>query len=255
MNKKDQNLIENLVPYIIGYKKNFEHFNLEHISRGQRYNPLSLSSSDFVNLVYRMDEIAFGSKDMTMPRWVMFDCSVMPSAVYGYAIHKSQMSDNDLALYGETKCDYIPVSMYIAIPTVNKECWFGHNLTSLNNKMEMDLSGLGSLTKRSAIRALNIRKLMGATQWNSDAIFVHLKFGYLEVLSAYTPIHTIEETLSYLCEFKADNSVEGRKFRFVATKKNLIELQGKIEQSAKFIITKVLCSKNKIHEYEMIQLY
>ena len=47
-----------------------------------------------------------------------------------------------------------------------------------------------------------IKSLMGATQWDSKALFIHSRIGELELLSAFTPIHTKENTLCYLTEIK-----------------------------------------------------
>ena len=47
------------------------------------------------------------------------------------------------------------------------------------------------------MKALRVRRLYGATQWASAALFIHTKFDPLELVTAYTPAHPEAEALTY----------------------------------------------------------
>jgi hypothetical protein len=42
-----------------------------------------------------------------------------------------------------------------------------------------------------------VREFWGATQWTSKALYIHSKFGALDLQTAYTPAHSEHETLTY----------------------------------------------------------
>ncbi|MSP93292.1 MAG: hypothetical protein EXR79_16110 [Myxococcales bacterium] len=168
-------------------------------------NPLALSSEPFLTLLHRLDGLTFGPEGMPMPRWVFFDCSEMPGAIYGLARRASTLWPGVRDLF-KLPADFdglVPVSMYVAIPMQRPGQWFGHNLSSLApvfNKLgavPLDLRGLGSLTKGLALQAFGVREFWGATQWTSKALHIHAKFGPLALQTAYTPAHSEHETLTY----------------------------------------------------------
>jgi hypothetical protein len=90
--------------------------------------------------------------------------------------------------------------MYMAIPMVTSGHWFGHNLSSANNILKPSFPGLGLLTKAIALKVFNIQTLFGATQWDSKALHIHLQLGDMQVISGYTPAHSLKKTLSYKSE-------------------------------------------------------
>src|SRR5690606_33009592 len=91
----------------------------------------------------------------------------------------------------------IPISFYIAIPTVQPGQWFGHNLSSLNNSLPKKYPGLGIMTKALGIKLMQIEVMYGATQWGNPAIHVHSQLAPMEILSSYTPVHTHPNSLCY----------------------------------------------------------
>ena len=42
-----------------------------------------------------------------------------------------------------------------------------------------------------------MQRFVGATQWLSNALYVHTRFGSLDLVTAYTPAHSVAETLTY----------------------------------------------------------
>ncbi|PIQ90756.1 MAG: hypothetical protein COV71_02805 [Candidatus Omnitrophica bacterium CG11_big_fil_rev_8_21_14_0_20_41_12] len=161
------------------------------------YNPLLTKDFDFINRIIKMDELSFGPGGMGMPRWVLFDCALIPGAVIGFGIPANQLTSADQALLKVVGDDFVPLSMYIAIPNADGKSWFGHNLSSLNGILKEDLKGLGLLTKYYALGVLKIEKLIGATQWDSAALGLHLKLSPMKLLASHVSIHTHENTLCY----------------------------------------------------------
>jgi hypothetical protein len=265
MNIKYQNLIKKLKPFVVSYSKNlldldFERLNFE-IPDELKIDPLKMESRNFIELLYRMDELTFGGQGMGMPRWVMFDCAVMPGFVFGFAMSKEDLSQKDHELFGDIQCDYVPLSMYIALPMLENNTWFGHNLSSLNNILEQSLSGLGLLTKHSALKLFDVRTLYGATQWNSPALNIHLQLGDLILESAYTPIHSKEMTLCYKSHPLDDETALGESRvtncsdsdLFEVTVQNVLELQKKIENnSVCTIINKPKISGDRLY-FEIVK--
>ena len=243
MNKKIQKLITTLTPYIICQSNQLGKLNsssYKHFENLKYYDPLKTESQWFIEHIYKMDELTFGGQEMGMPKWVFFDCSVMPGIVFGYGIERSLLPIEDQKLFS-SEHDFIPLSMYIAIPTMNDGEWFGHNLSSLNKILTMDLSGLGLMTKYFAMKIANIKKLIGATQWDSNALHIHLQLSNLKIKSAYTPIHTKKETLCYesslLSEEKVFSSDRSSHLNLVEINQEYItELQKKVENGVAFEI-------------------
>jgi hypothetical protein len=90
---------------------------------------------------------------------------------------------------------WIPVTLHVAIPTVHPGEFFEHNVGSLGH--ELGIAGLGTFTKALGCRLLRTRTLVGAAQWTGKALGMHLRFGPLELLTAYTPAHSYPRTLTY----------------------------------------------------------
>ena len=249
-------LINDLEPFIISanldkYDFNFR-VNNKLIDNSLRFNPLQRSSSSFIDSVYSLDRISFGNQNMGMDKWVFYDCAVMPGAVFGFSIHRSKLTKEDLQLFGHPKLEYIPLSMYIAIPTLEQGAWFGHNLCSLNNKLSLKLKGLGYLTKFFGINVFNPTKVLGATQWNSNALGLHLKFGPLKLLSALSKIHSKQNTLTYECFLNQDNEryigSEQILQYFKPNEENLSKLQAYIENGATIFIHELRINTSEIQE-------
>lgn len=201
MKEKYHLLIKKLKPFLICSPKTVENFKKidPFFDTGVFYfNPLHKGTKDFINKIQKLDYLSFGANAMAIEKWVLFDCAMIPGFIYGYSIETKFLSKEDQKKLGVNQSDneFFPLSMYIAIPTISGE-WFGHNLSSLNSLLGEDLSGLGLFTKVMAMDKFKIKNLIGATQWKSPALSLHLKFGHLELLSAFTPNHSKEDSLCY----------------------------------------------------------
>jgi hypothetical protein len=175
-------------------------FGLE-IAEERRYTATSLRSREVVDGLHCLDAVTFGDQEMRMPRWVLFDCGEFPGIVYGFGRRARDLSAKVRAHYRVLDRDdvFVPLSMWVAIRCAEEGAWFGHNLSSANLLLEEGdrLPGLATVTKAFGIALARASKQYGATQWASDAVGLHLRFGDMHLLSAFTPAHTHAETLSY----------------------------------------------------------
>lgn len=207
---KGAHLLHELVPYIVATPANLAMLNRSPFGlptpAAHIINPLRLESEIFLDLLHKLDGLTFGPEGMPMPKWVFYDCSELPGAIYGLARPAATVWPKVAKLFAIPP-DYtglVPVSMYVAIPMPQPGVWFGHNLSSLAPVFrrldllpDLDLAGLGSLTKGLALKCFGVKQFWGATQWESKALYIHAKFGPLALQTAYTPAHSEHETLTY----------------------------------------------------------
>ncbi|RME17837.1 MAG: hypothetical protein D6797_01610 [Bdellovibrio sp.] len=163
-------------------------------------DPLKMSHVGFANQILKMEHKAFGSTGMAMPRWVFYDCAIMPGFVAGFA-HRTQTLPEAFrkVIEVDEQLEWTPISLFIIIPARREGEWVAHNLSSINALIERQdrLYGLGFLTKAFGLWFANIETLCGMTQWNSPALRLHTYYGPFEILTAYTPVHSYPQTLTY----------------------------------------------------------
>jgi hypothetical protein len=163
-------------------------------------NPLCMDEVDFADQILRLETAAFQASNMPMPRWVFYDCAIMPGFVAGYAIHQSIAPKPILdILQPKADTEWLPISLFIMIPAMAPKEWVAHNLCSVNSLVpkEHSVYGLGFLTKAFGLWYANVEVLCGVTQWASPAVRLHTHYGDFEVLTAYTPVHSYARTLTY----------------------------------------------------------
>lgn len=202
---------ENVRPYVLARDINRpvnpgeEHSSLDWFDKNKIVfkNPLHLKELEFSDIILDMESRAFDSANMAMPRWVFYDCAVMPGVVVGFAQKTSTLKPSvKKALGGNIQGEWTPLSLFICIPTVQSENWVAHNLSSINSILEEKdrYYGLGFLSKAFGLWYCNIPHLFGMTQWDSPALKLHCNFGNLEILTAYTPVHSHAQTVTYNCD-------------------------------------------------------
>jgi len=196
--------IQGLEPFLVVIPDNRDRFSMEpfglSIPRENCIDPTRLKNEPFLGLLQTLDARTFGPEGMPMDRWVFYDCCYMPGAIFGFARRAKDLSDRAREMFGVPAAydGLVPYAMYIAIPMAPPGAWMGHNLASIGPMLpEEGLKGLGSVTKAVALRCFGTERFYGATQWTSKALFVHTKFGPLDLLTAYTPAHSTAETLTY----------------------------------------------------------
>ncbi len=179
-----------------GIRHSIDWFGHEPITK----NPLSLKESNFAEMIYTLEDRAFGPKNMAMPRWVFYDCSIVPGFVAGFAGRASKMPKEILDLFPEKiREEWVPLSLFIIIPSMHRGEWVAHNLCTMNNMVSKQNSfyALGFLSKAFGLWYANVEQCTGFTQWDSPAIKLHSHYGHIEILGAYAPIHSYAQTLTY----------------------------------------------------------
>ncbi|MFK8137019.1 MAG: hypothetical protein AB8E15_01550 [Bdellovibrionales bacterium] len=163
-------------------------------------DPLRVENLNFAEAIYQLEGGAFEASDMAMPRWVFYDCAIIPGLCCGFAMRRSAIPESLLKVIKPSEdLEWVPISLFIAIPTAMEGQWVAHNLSSGNSFLAKEdrMKGLGFLTKAFGLWYSNIKKLCGVTQWGSPSIKLHSFYGNIEILTAYTPVHTHAGTLTY----------------------------------------------------------
>jgi len=171
-------------------------------------DPLHLDQLEFANGIYSLESQAFGPGGMEMPRWVFYDCAVVPGFVAGFAMKSDKMPDHfRAALKWKDQAEWCPLSLFIIIPTMHKGEWVAHNLCAINSLLPepQRLYGLGFLSKAFGLWYANVETCCGMTQWGSPALKLHTHFGHLQILTAYTPVHTHAKTITYRTEVRTES--------------------------------------------------
>jgi hypothetical protein len=163
-------------------------------------NPLHMDNVNFANQILTLESQAFAASAMEMPRWVFYDCAIVPGFVAGFAYKTSELprSIRD-ALTIHPEQEWTPISLFIIIPTMAQGEWVAHNLSSLNHLLpkEERFYGLGFLTKAFGLWYANVESCVGMTQWDSPAVRLHSHYGEFEILTSYTPVHSYAKTMTY----------------------------------------------------------
>lgn len=197
---------QDIRPYVFVRQENRIHgpgrrFELDWFPMKPIYkNPLHMNEVDFADQILRLESKAFAETNMPMPRWVFYDCAIVPGFVAGFAIRRSKASKEILdILQPKDSSEWVPISLFIIIPSMGKREWVAHNLCSVNSLMPrgQGYHGLGFLTKAFGLWYANVEICCGITQWTSPALRLHTHYGDFEVLTAYTPVHSYAQTLTY----------------------------------------------------------
>lgn len=179
-----------------GSRHNLNWFPTEPIYK----NPLDLNELEFAEQIYFIEEKAFGAANMAMPRWVFYDCAVIPGFVAGFAMRTSKLPEAiRKVMRTSPDCEWTPLSLFIIIPTMAKGQWVAHNLCAINSLLpEKDrLYGLGFISKAFGLWYANVESCCGMTQWGNPALKLHTYYGHMEIVTAYTPVHSHAKTITY----------------------------------------------------------
>ena len=170
-------------------------------------NPLLMREVDFADAILRLEGKAFTQSDMKMPRWVFYDCAIMPGFVCGFAQRTETLNDEVKSqLEVNPGLEWTPISLFIIIPSLKPGEWVAHNLCTMNSLVSENSQhyALGFLTKAFGLWFANVENLCGMTQWLSPALRLHSNYGPFEIMTAYTPVHSYARTLTYRCRINLD---------------------------------------------------
>ena len=206
LRRPDMKWMEFAQPYVFVREENRikspgQTFQLDWFPQAPIYkNPLLMSNLSFADQIMRLENKAFAATNMAMPRWVFYDCAVIPGFVAGFALPKDKAPQAILDIcQPSAEDDFVPVSLFIIIPTMGEKEWVAHNLCSVNSLLpsEQRYYGLGFLSKAFGLWYANVEICSGITQWGSPSVRLHTHYGDFEVLTAYTPVHSNPQTLTY----------------------------------------------------------
>lgn len=156
------------------------------------YSSIHTASGPFLDLVQHLDSRCYARLGMRMPRWAFYDCGELPGTIVGLGRPAAELAPEIHAVL-EVPEGYeglVPVTMYVAIPMLERDHWLGHTICSIHEVIEGG-APLGSrrVTIALALAALRAKRLTSTTQWSSTKLHAHSHFAPLEVLAAWVPQH------------------------------------------------------------------
>jgi hypothetical protein len=132
----------------------------------------------------------------------------MPGFVAGFAMKTAKLpAAIKKVMRYKDDFEWTPISLFIIIPTMKKGEWVAHNLCAINSMIpEADrLYALGFLSKAFGLWYANVETCCGMTQWGNAALKLHSHYGHLEILTAYTPVHSHAKTITYRTEVQVSS--------------------------------------------------
>jgi len=144
---------------------------------------------------------------MSMPRWVFYDCAEMVGGLIGFGRQAAALPDWARAALGVDRgyAGLVPVSLFVLVPMLVPGAFLGYTLCSANQVAPgVAPAGLRLLTAALGLRVFPVRTLYATTQWRSPTLAIHARFAPLELLTAYTPAHTLCATLTFRFEASDD---------------------------------------------------
>jgi hypothetical protein len=133
--------------------------------------------------------------------------------VFGLAIRAHKLEDwaREAMNVPEGYDGLVPVSLFIAIPMLAgfgdgrqvPNTWLLYTLESLNQVSPgIAPAGILKVTLAMGLKVFPIETLYGTTQWRSPKLKVYADLGPLELVTAYTPAHSLPRTLSFRLTLK-----------------------------------------------------
>ena len=204
--KIKETIEEGFVPYVMGWGDNISALEKPFGLDLFEIDVSKTENKEFFELYLIANGLAFGGKDMGMPKWVALDCVALPTASIGMALHVSKLPET-LKEKFEFPSGYdglVPISMYTGTPTFHDP----KTLVNFTLCSIIENHGLAKYTMAMAIAAYDAHKIKSIIQYDSTAIKVHVKFGDLHIDSAQVAIHTLDTmTLVYSVDVKDKEKV------------------------------------------------
>ncbi|MFT6397555.1 MAG: hypothetical protein ACJAYU_002309 [Bradymonadia bacterium] len=134
-----------------------------------------------------------------MPKWVMLDCCMLPSGIFGFEVPRELVPD-ELAeqLNPDRDLEWLGVSEYIALPSIAPGEVMGVSLFSFVTGLS-----LGRRSKALALAAHQATTQRGVTQWTSPGVPLHRAFGRMQITATGVPVHNrAHETFVYSVQLR-----------------------------------------------------
>ena len=206
-----QRALDRCQPYLLATKQVMPLLELAPLgvnipNEGMLLDPQVQNNEPFLHLLQQLDHLTFGPLEMAMPKWVFYDAGVMPSAVFGFCGPSDSLEPWVHRALGVPSgySGLVPLTIFIAIPTMEEGSWFTHTLASLN-QVCMGTAAPAGLTMLSiclGVRVLKARNLYGTTQWRSHRLNTLTAMGPLDLVTAYTPNHSVRRTFTWRMAIK-----------------------------------------------------
>lgn len=170
-------------------------------------DPQLSEHADFLGLLSHLDKLCFGPNGMSMPSWVFYDCAVMPGGFFGFGIRAAALEPWCLEAMAVPAgyTGLVPISQFIAIPMLGgfahgdvPDTWLTYSVESINQVSPgFAPAGILKLTLALGLRIFPIQTLYGTTQWRSHKLTTYVDLGPVELVTAYTPAHSLPRTFSF----------------------------------------------------------
>ena len=174
--------------------------------RGGVIDAQKRSNREFLQLLQKLEKLTFGPLEMTMPKWVSYDAGIMPAGIFGFSSEVSKLPDwvRRALKVREDYQGHVPLTQFISIPTPEEGSWHLHTFSSLNQVCmgAATPANLTLLTLCLGVRVFRMKRLYGGTQWRSSRLGKYVSLGPLEVITAYTPNHSVPKTLTWRLELQ-----------------------------------------------------
>lgn len=200
-------VLEGYVPYALTWGSLSEKINSSPLG----FDLLEIDVSDpknkyFFELYIAANGIAFGGKNLAMPKWVGLDCVALPTVSIGFAVPASYLKETIRKEYSipDGFNGLVPVSMYTALPSIELPRTF------VNFSMCSTISGKGLATYSMALAvfAYDADIIRSVVQYDNIALKVHSKLGKLKLEVTSVPIHTLSEnTFIYSVDVRDKDSL------------------------------------------------
>ncbi len=174
-------------------------------------------ANEMLAVYNRLNAVAFGPAGIPLPRWVMVDLGLLPSAFLLVTLPparvRAAVADPAIApgsremleallAYADTLGYAGPVAVagYCAAPSARGGDWVGWSLCSARHGR-----GLAAITKAVALCAYRPRRLIGVTQYGNRALAIHRRFGPMRLVSATLALHDAPGSLVYETDLLTDD--------------------------------------------------
>lgn len=170
------------------------------IPKNAFFDPYKTRSGTFLDMVHRLHTIVCGPFGMAMPKWVAYDCALVPGVVFGFARPAEELQQrfyNGLEI-PEDYSGLVPFSVGIAVPLADRVTWELYSMGSINQIAPgAGPAGLNRLTLAFGTAALRCKELIVTCPWRSFRMSILSGLGPLELITAWTPAHDNPMTATF----------------------------------------------------------
>ena len=160
------------------------------VAEEHRVDPRRVAGSRFMDAIQRLDVALYGARNLTAPRWALYDCAGLPGAVIGFAKRQSDLTEGERGRLTapDSEDEIVPVSMMIATPMLGDRRWLVYTIGSASSE-QVDV-----LTLQLGLAMLDANEITATVQWDAPELSVLATLSPLRVRAAWLPVHEIPAT-------------------------------------------------------------